>query len=109
MCSLKLYVRLFIKLLNYRDIPLTNMYCHFYAAKRRFLDSKLQSISEICADTEMFPQVRQDAMKKRDEVKRLISYIILLKLFSLARTIKLFLPYVYKQKRDLCKWNSGNV
>ncbi|PUZ75604.1 hypothetical protein GQ55_1G193800 [Panicum hallii var. hallii] len=43
-------------------------------AKRRFLDSKLQSISQISADVDMFPKVLQDAKNKRDEQKRLESY-----------------------------------
>jgi len=42
-------------------------------AKRRFLDSKLQSISQISADVDMFPKVLQDAKNKRDEQKRLES------------------------------------
>ncbi|KAF8686169.1 hypothetical protein HU200_043642 [Digitaria exilis] len=39
-------------------------------AKRRFLASKLQSISKISADIDMFPKVLQDAKNKRDEQKR---------------------------------------
>ncbi|RLM77880.1 DNA repair protein RAD50 [Panicum miliaceum] len=39
-------------------------------AKRRFLDSKLQSISQISADVDMFPKVLQDAKNKRDEQKK---------------------------------------
>lgn len=39
-------------------------------AKRRFLDSKLQSISQTSAGIDMFPKVLQDAMNKRDELKR---------------------------------------
>ncbi|KAL6899887.1 hypothetical protein ACP4OV_006545 [Aristida adscensionis] len=43
-------------------------------AKRRLLDLKLQSISQISADINMFPKVLQDAMQKRDELKRQESY-----------------------------------
>uniref|UniRef100_A0A0A9AU83 DNA repair protein RAD50 n=1 Tax=Arundo donax TaxID=35708 RepID=A0A0A9AU83_ARUDO len=42
--------------------------------KRALLDSKLLSISQISADIDMFPEVLQDAMKKRDEQKRKESY-----------------------------------
>lgn len=35
--------------------------------------SKLQSISQISADIDMFPKVLQDAKHKRDDLKRLIS------------------------------------
>ncbi|WVZ75334.1 hypothetical protein U9M48_023400 [Paspalum notatum var. saurae] len=43
-------------------------------AKRRFLELKLQSISQTSADIDMFPKVLQDAMNKRDEQKRKVSY-----------------------------------
>jgi len=43
-------------------------------AKRRFLDSKLQSILQISANVDMFPKVLQDAMNKRDEQKRLENF-----------------------------------
>ncbi|KAL6634294.1 hypothetical protein ACP70R_026965 [Stipagrostis hirtigluma subsp. patula] len=39
-------------------------------AKRRLLDSKLQSIFQSTVDIDMFPKVLQDAMNRRDEQRR---------------------------------------
>lgn len=43
--------------------------CH--AAKRRFLDSKLQSLIAASLDIDSFPKFLLDAMEKRDVQKRL--------------------------------------
>lgn len=56
----------------------------YYAAKRRFIDSKLQSLVQLSYGIDSFPKVLVEAMEKRDVTKRFLIPLLSFKYYVLV-------------------------